>query len=518
LQGLGAVRASRTFVWFVWFVVASSVAAAAAEMHSNGAGGGKWSDPGTWRGRAVPGSNNTVVVAGDDAVVVDLVDTNRVSCRELLIDPRGMLSFQRGGARTTLIVDGPIESYGAIRMDLARFDDGAAELRLVSTNAPSRAIRLRRGGSIVVNGRRDLPEGERNAWLVAAPPAGDPQGTLEVVDQTALDLRGAGVRNIQVNGYRIDNTGGTPTERFNIVGCRFTGRARVWGDYCDTVLVAGNEFVNGEGLAIYFVHSGLGEIRGNVIRGGYGGISLSSCSADAVVDNMIDGAGIFYLGPHAMLKGNRVCSSGAGFVLTRPYTGLMENGVVSNCVTGVALTDRASWQLINCRWEEIPTNGVALSIEGGDATLLNSAVATNRIKLTGQPRTNWWVRSQQYLVVQVKGKVPAGSQVRVRTAAPAKPIPPGALDPNVRNSPAPVGADGRTPLPRTLAALIVNSWSIGANGKYAPPPAYALEVLGPAPGPDQPPPVLKTVTVTPAESWHRPDPNALEPTVEVTVP
>jgi hypothetical protein len=114
--------------------------------------------------------------------------------------------------------------------------------------------------------------------------------------------------------------------------------------------------------------------------------------------------------------------------------------------------------------------------------------------------------------------VPANSQVRVRTAAPAQPIPPGALDPNVRNSPAPIGDGGRTPLPQTRRALIVNSWRIGADGRHVPAPTYALDVLGPAPGPDQSPPVLKTVTVTPSDSWHRPVLNDPRSTVELTVP
>ena len=73
-------------------------------------------------------------------------------------------------------------------------------------------------------------------------------------------------------------------------------------------------------------------------------------------------------------------------------------------------------------------------------------------------------------------------------------------------------------MPASLAALIVNSWSIGADGRYQPPPAYVLQVLGPAPAAGQPPPVLKEMTVTPAETWYRSEPNERKATVEVSVP
>jgi len=502
----------------VGLLVLSVVASSGAEVHSNGLGGGKWSDPGSWRGRTVPGSNDVVAVAGDDHIVVDLVDTNRVSCRELHIDPRGMLSFQKGGPRTVLIVAGPVESYGAIRMDLGRFDDGAAELRLVATNAPGRYIRLQRGGSMVVNGRRDLPEGERNAWLVSAPPAGDVQGHLRAADQTALELQGAGFRNVRVYAASLDNTGGSAGERCNVIGCFFTGPGGLALDSCDSAVVADNEFVRGSDWAIEAWHCVLTEIRSNRVRNWRFGMSMERSRDNWFTSNTIENVHFAFRhqGP-AMLQGNVIRNAVSGFELGHGDGVWAADCVASNCVTA-AYFAHGSGQLINFQVQDPPTNGVALTVWRSSATLLNCPITTNQVRMSEQARTNWWIQSQQYLVVQVKGAVPAGSQVRVRTAAPAKPIPPGALDPNVRSSPAPIGPGGFTPLPQTQAALVVNSWGFDAAGKYLPPPAYVLEVVGPAPGPEKPPPVLNTVTVTPADAWYRPRPNEPAPTVEVTVP
>ena len=508
-----------------WMVVAAAAgvvltAARAVEIHSNGAGGGLWSDPGSWHGRVLPGAPDVVTIAGDDDIIVDLVDTNRISCQELNLDPRGVLSFQKGGARTVLIVNGPIESYGAIRMDMSRREDGSAELRLVSTNAPGREIRLRRGGSILANGRRDLPDGERNAWLVVAPPGAGGAGVLQVNDNTALDLNGAGVRNLQITAYAIDNTGTSPVERFNVAGCRFTGQSAILLSFCDSAVIAENEFIDGAGYAVRFENSTMGEVRGNTVRGNYSAaLTMAAHNEGTMVDNTVEafaGTALYYAGGNAMLKNNTVRNSPTAFFLGG--YGLAENCVASNCPNTVTVSAGSSFQLTGLRSLNPPSNAVPVLLDNGDATLLNCAVTTNQIKCLNQPHTNWWVQTQQYLVVKVNGSVPANSRVSVRTAVPTKPLPPGATDFNVRNSPAPIVEGGWTPLPQSLAALIVNSWSLGADGKYQPPPAYVLQVLGPAPAAGQPPPVLKEMTVTPTEAWYRSEPNERKATVEVSVP
>src|SRR5205823_6589749 len=75
---------------------------AAAEVTSNGTGGGAWSDPATWRGNAVPGSGDDAVIARDDAVVFDRNDDGKVTCRQLLLDPAGKLTFKAGAGKVVM--------------------------------------------------------------------------------------------------------------------------------------------------------------------------------------------------------------------------------------------------------------------------------------------------------------------------------------------------------------------------------------------------------------------------------
>jgi hypothetical protein len=123
-----------------------------------------------------------------------------------------------------------------------------------------------------------------------------------------------------------------------------------------------------------------------------------------------------------------------------------------------------------------------------------------------------------FLVAQLKGQFPPGASIDVRTAAPAVPLAAGADDPNVRNSPAPVLTSGFTPLPKTLEPLILRGWMFDPDGKPVVAPEYQLRVLAPAAAAAGERPVLKTVSVTPGESWYRPLPNDKKATVEVTLP
>ena len=57
-------------------VLALAHPAMAAEIHSNGRGGGKWDDPATWHSGVVPAADDTVVIAMRDtqaAVAVGLM-------------------------------------------------------------------------------------------------------------------------------------------------------------------------------------------------------------------------------------------------------------------------------------------------------------------------------------------------------------------------------------------------------------------------------------------------------------
>ena len=515
-----------------WMIVAVAAgwlwpAARAADVHSNGAGGGAWSDPGTWRTRTVPGSNDVVTVAGDDHVVVDLTDEKRIACKELNVDPRGMLSFKRGAGKIVLNVAGVVEAYGAIRMDMSRSGEDSAELRLAGPTPAQRILRLVRGGSLVAGGRADLPAGRYNVRLVSGPvpatnaPPVDPMGRLDAMDGTSVDLLRAELQSLAVTLSGLDNTGATPNERASVVGCRFTDRSTLYLYACDTPLAADNELVTeaGAGIAISVYASTLAEIRGNTIRGPFSDGMVINSSDNMIISNTVEGAGTGLQG-HAgnlMIKHYRARKCATGYYLVNAVSGVAEDCVADAC-SGIAffVHHTAGLQLINSQAINMATNVPTLNANNSVLTFLNCDIATNQATFVQTPGRTF--ETQNYLVVHVAGQVPAGSQVAVITANPDKPIPPGGADLNVRNSPAAIGPGGWTPLPASMAALIVRSWMITADNRRLPPPDYILRVLGPPANTNAPPPVLKEIRVKPAADWYRPDPNERKATVEVTVP
>jgi hypothetical protein len=508
----------------------------AADIHSNGRGGGPWSEAGTWRGNAVPTADDIVTIAGEDTVIVDLKDEQKTSCKELYIDPRGVLSFKRGAGKVTLTVTGPVESYGLIRLDMKDSTDDAGELRLVGTTSEQRSIRLQRGGSLILHGRPGLPEGGKNVTISCQPtivdtnsPSPDPTCRLEATDHTSLEISHALLSNVVLYAVGLDNTGATPNERVNIVGSRFTGQARIQLEQCDTPLVADNEVISEKPQhnvsGIRFGGGALGTIRGNQVFGPFTiGICFDGHVDGSAIGNTVTGAqsGFYYQGPNAMMQQNtaRDCEKA---VRLHGMSGVIADFTAENCPLGVE-GSTGVLQLNNFQLARAPTNAVALSLNRMHATLVNCRIAPDQIKLGEEPRkerpdsTIWWAEAKQYVIVRVQGQVPASSQVAIVTANPEKPIPPGALDPNVHNSPALIGPGGWTPFPQALNPLIVRTWRIEAEGKVVPPPQYKLRVLGPAPNPDTPQPVLKEVDVTPQDDWYRPQPNEQKATVEVTVP
>src|SRR5215210_1032259 len=83
-----------------------------AEVHSNGKGGGPWSDPASWRGKAVPRPADDAVISRGDNIVFDRNDEGKVSCHQLFIDPRGSLTFKTGMGKQVFCAGGPIEAFG----------------------------------------------------------------------------------------------------------------------------------------------------------------------------------------------------------------------------------------------------------------------------------------------------------------------------------------------------------------------------------------------------------------------
>jgi hypothetical protein len=540
-------------------------AARAAEISSNGLGGGPWNDPATWRGKAVPGPDDDVVITKGDVVLfsgnddkVALLETGpavvggsetwaacaalvtgtagKVSCQKLYIDPKAVLSFKSGGGKQTLSVAGPIEAFGTIKLDAHNTASDSLELRLVGDTAEKRTLVLKDGGALLMSGR-SLPGGRYNVALTSRPlPAlkplltdADALAAVEGNQSTMIDLQRAELVHIHLKATLIDNTGAKANERLNVAECRFSGRSHINFNSCDTPIIANNHFeYSGDGgamvaAAVAVYASPLAEIRGNSFRGPYSyGISGTAQTDSIVTGNTLEKCsnGIYWYGANGMIKQNVIRGGDMGVVLTS-MSGAVEDVTVDGARVGLYHAG-ATAQVTNFHVTNLPKDGMAVWYTAGPLTLVNCNLRPEQIKIEKPatpptPPPAFLVQSLQYLVVGVKGDVPADSQVEVVTANPPKPLAPGALDLNIRNSPAKIGANGLTPLPKSLEPLIVKAWVIGADGKTIPPPEYTVKLLGPAAAPGGPRPVLKTLPVKPDDKWFRAKPNEPTPTVEVSL-
>jgi len=81
----------------------------AAEITSNGKGGGAWSNPAAWLGQNVPGPDDDAVIQKGDIIDFDRDDDGKVTCRKLLIDPRGAFRLKAGQGKVTCCLAGPVE-------------------------------------------------------------------------------------------------------------------------------------------------------------------------------------------------------------------------------------------------------------------------------------------------------------------------------------------------------------------------------------------------------------------------
>jgi hypothetical protein len=172
-------------------------------------------------------------------------------------------------------------------------------------------------------------------------------------------------------------------------------------------------------------------------------------------------------------------------------------------------------------------NGYKIYMATGPLTLINSPVRPEDLffppgftpapVVAGKPRLPS-VQMLNFVVAQVSGQAPLGLAIEMKTVQPATPLPAGAQDPNIRNSPAPVLKNGFTPLPQSLEPLIVRSWQYDADAKLQPAPAYQLNIVGPVQAAGTERKVLKSVTVTPEVGWYRAIPNEKKPTIEVSLP
>jgi hypothetical protein len=506
--------------------------ASAAELHSNGLGGGDWSDPLSWREKAVPTSDDDAVISRGDVIAFDRDDEGKTTCKQIFIDPKGALAFKTGKGRTVCSVAGPIEAFGSILIDGTRSAADKCELRMVGATAADRTIKLMKGGKLTVAGRRNLAHGRHNVTLgSAASEAGKPplETTIEARDGSSLDVQRAEFLNVHLTAFDLDNTGAEVDERVHIVGNHFSGVSHLSITSCDSPLIADN-LIELSGVpsfapsAIYLILCPLAEIRGNTVRGRYAiGIQARQMVDSALTDSVFEGCatGVYWYGTNGMLKQltARNCDTG---VTCTSMSGVLEDIRIENCKTGYYHAI-ATVQMTNVQIVDVPKDGVVISYYAGPLKLLNCNITPEQIKPVPKAPVKAKdgvaaIECLHYLVVRATGNVPRDARIEVRTAGPSAAKSPRAADPFVRNSPSPIRSNGLTMLPDTLEPLIVRGWTYDDDVKPVAAPSYVVSVVPPASAAGDPPKPLVSTTVTPDASWYRAEPNKPEPTVEVKTP
>ncbi|MCX5659504.1 MAG: hypothetical protein NTW19_07245 [Planctomycetota bacterium] len=553
-RGAERLRALAAFALLTTFsALVSPSPAFAGDVHSNGTGGGRWSDPTAWHAQTPPTANDTVIISRGDTIAFDRDDGGKTSCKDLLLDPGATLAFKPGSGRMTLVVAGVVESYGAIRIDTSQQPTDFAEMRLVGPELPKRLIKLYKGSSLIVSGAENLAGKRKNLMIASAPPlpvspeaapgkpapppppVGDVTGAIEAAEGTMVDLRQADLSGMVLKINNIDNTGAKPAERANFAGCRFVNLSRLLMSACDTPKLADCLFLfEGKGQnpnpAASFSGCPLADIRGNTFKGNYERALSGGSQVDAtILGNVFDTNhyGIVWDGPNAMIKSNlfRDCDYAMSVTIAGAA---IEDVVIDNPkILGISAGGASTLQMVNVKATNLAKDIMVLDLaNAAQAQLLNCAVPPERIhvpaKVSRRDAANkpeHWAEGQAYVFVNVKGTLPAGAEVEILTANPPAPLPPGAPDLNIRNSPAKI-TRGWTPPPRSPDCMVVRTWRIGSEGTPEPTPAYTLRVLGPYPNakPDAVQPVLKTMPITPADAWYRAKPDDAAPTLEVAVP
>lgn len=514
-------RVLRKTVAAILFLATSAVAQG-AEISTNGIGGGPWSDPATWRGKAVPARADDVVIQKHDIVAFDRNDDGKTTCRKLQIDPKGVLVFKTGAGKLICCVGDTIESFGVIKLDGTKSAGDFLELRMVGDSADKRKIKLAKGANFLLYGRANLPGDKRNVALSSPKLADQKEDLLSVVDAegvVSIDWQRAQVNDVKLMAKKIDNTGTKANERMNVLENHFTGQARIWLQACDTPVIAKNTFEHKgakpiDEAAINVSYSPLSEIKGNLIRGGFAiGITVTYQSDSVLHGNTIEKCASGITGgygiPNTMMRKCVVRGCGVGIKL-EGASGVLEDTVVEGATTAFHIQN-ANLQLTNFHINDLAAKGTAVQFDTGTLTLLNCNIAPGQIKVGPQPAAAKAdpVTCLQYVIVGVK-EAPADCLVELRSAVLAV----DAADPNVRNSPAPLTA-GLTPLPKTLNPLFVKAWSIDLKGKLQAAPEYTVKVLGPAAKEGDARPVLKMTTFRPQESAFRATPDDATPTLEV---
>ncbi len=500
--------------------------AGAAEIYSNGTGGGAWSDPSSWRGNRVPGPDDEVFIRLFDAISFDKNDDGKISCRMIEVQPRGIFQFKAGAGKAVCVVAEGIVTNGAVKLDGTKDARDFFELRLVGTTLAKRKIKLNKGSGLLLYGKPDLPGGKKNV-LVSGPTTDKIKeaAVVEVEGQAAIDWQRAHLLNVRLSALKLDNTGAKPQERIQLVGNRHEGLSSVLIHSCDTPVVKDNDFVyagplNVVDAGLTTAFSPLAEIKNNRFEGNYNiALLLNSQNDTTVQGNTFTGclhavrsdAGL----GEVMMKSNAFvkCYHALHFVGS---TGNIESTTVDEAFHAL-FAQNANLQVTGLVVQKTVPKGHAIHQTYGQLSLLNCNISPTDVKisqigaLVPPPVT---VRCQQYVWASVVG-APEGSLLDLQTKGVE--LKPGTFDRNIRNTPVPI-VGGKTPGPQDVNALIVLSWSLNEKGMPLPIPEYTLKILGPAPSEDAPRPLLKTSVYQPPANGFIENLNDAKPNLEVKVP
>ena len=545
--------------------LAPTFAEAGDVIHSNGRGGGPWTESATWHGGEVPEAEDTVVIAMRDRVVFDGHDPDQASCAELHIDPEGTLTFAEGRGTHTLTVNGPITSYGTIRLDATESRHAQYRLRLTSKDAGRRTIELREHAALMSYGHEQGAGGQPSVALVAEPLSADSPDNAEneqkknakqtqgeadnagsytarvtANGKVRFDLQRTLVKNVAFDLKRLDNSGATASERLNVLQSRFEGSASLTLTHCDSPAIRGNVFTSDAGSAptraIDLNHVALGSVRDTRVVGPWKtAIRLNRNTDSTVAGTTVEGAdiGVQAIRGHGTSLRElelRNCSTGLWLsrVHQREQHPVVEDVLIERAERGVHVryTHGGQVQFSDCRFVnpvvekseegENPPPPVHFDLVGAAVRLINTDVASDEIRHRKDAR----VETMYYLVVGAvskQGELPAGAQVRVRTAERSGGVPDGKADLNVRHSPAALNKAGLTPLPASDKMVTVRGWRLDKNGNRRQAPFYELRLEAPKDGSDGYK-TLSTREVEPGPRWFRPDPDDATPTVEIQLP
>jgi len=498
----------------------------AAEIYSNGVGGGAWSDPSTWRGGKVPAAEDTAVISSHDSINFD-ADGEAVTCASLSIDPEGVLHIKGapGGGSRIMTVAGSIDLFGTIRMDAANSPGSNVELRLAGRDKAGRTVRIGKRGGLLTFGAEGVDYDDLNVRIrnVSAQEEGDGRDASIVAgDGAILDLRFASFHNVKISGTRLDNTGYEAGEGFNVVGCSFTGLSSVSAVYCDTPRIADCRFHietnDRPPFGISVTRCSLPEISGNHVSGRFNhGIQIIHSTDATAINNFVTRSkyGFYWVGPNGMAHGNRTHTCNIAFYGSE-MTGLIQEQEVKQCFRAIQML-RSDVQVRDLKWREPTGDPQPINMNASAGIFVNLPFGADALvagSMEPKAANKPVAIAMYYLIVNVNGKRRPGMNVSVRTEGLAD----GKPDPNVRNGAAPVLSNGLTPLPQSMEPILVRAWEFDRKGKASPAPSYVVTLWEPTGDAKSPRRTLATTTVTPDKTWYREQPNATVGTIEMTIP